>query len=166
MNPTHDTLGSPASPDLQRLLDAELSLRSRVGYVLLLLASLGMACLAGSLWATEPALPVRTQVAFALIISIALGWVSFSIWVLRHRRVLYARDRIVAGRMAVTFTSIFVLGTLAAGYQTGNAAVYWAAALGLVLLGVAVVMLARGHRAFNRLAGRREALERAMGRRS
>ena len=155
---------SPVIPDVQRLLDAELSLRSRLGYVALLLVSLAMAALAGALWLTEPALPLRTRVAFALMIVIGLCWAVFSVWVLRHRRVLYARQSIVAGRMAVTFTSVFVLGALATGYESGKEAAYAAAALGVVMLIAAVLMLWRGHQAFNRLAERRDALARQLGR--
>lgn len=162
-NPAHPG-GSPTLPDVQRLLDAELSLRSRLGYVALLLGSLGMAALAGALWLTEPALPFRTQVAFALMIVIGLSWTVFSVWVLRHRRVLYARQHIVAGRMAVAFTSVFVVSALAIGYGSGKDGAYAAAALGGVMLIAAVLMLLRGHRAFNRLAERRDGLARELGR--
>ena len=151
-------------PDVQRLLDAELSFRSRLGYVALLLGSLAMATLAGALWLTEPVLPFRTQAAFALMIVIGLSWVVFSAWVLRYRRVLYARQHIVAGRMAVTFTSLFVVSALAIGYGSGKDAAYAAAALGGVMLIAAVLMLQRGHREFNRLAERRDGLARELGR--
>jgi hypothetical protein len=35
--------------------------------------------------------------------------------VLTHRRVLLGRQSIVAGRMAVTFTGLFLMGALAVG---------------------------------------------------
>src|ERR671918_2584122 len=87
----------------QRLADAELSVRSRLGYVALLLVALMMTSVIGALWMTEPVLPWRTQLAFGMMIVIGLSWVAFALWVLTHRRVLLARDSVVAGRMAVTF---------------------------------------------------------------
>ena len=60
----------PSTVDLRRLLDRELSQASRLGYVALLLASLTMTVIVSSLWLTEPVLATRTQVAFALMISI------------------------------------------------------------------------------------------------
>ena len=153
-----------AAPALQRLTDAELSLRSRLGYVALLLAALMMTGVISALWLTEPELPARTHLAFAAMIVIGSSWVVFALWVLTHRRVLLATHRIVAGRMAVTFTALFVLGSLAAGYRTGGPAAYAAAVLGLVMLAGAVTMLILAHRKFRRLTELRMALERAVGR--
>lgn len=160
------TLGSGPTPPaaLQHLADAELSLRSRLGYVALLLAALMMTGVIGSLWLTEPALPMRTQVGFAVMIGIGLSWVTFALWVLTHRRVLLAPHRIVAGRMAVTFSALFLMGALAVGYQTGGSAAYAASAVGVVMVACAVIMLIGAHRRFARLAHRRETLERELGR--
>ena len=93
------------------------------------------------------------------MIVIGLSWVAFALWVLTHRRVLLARDSIVAGRMAVTFTALFLTGALAVGYETGGRAPYTAAVLGAVMLGGAVAMLVRAHRTFARLTARRRVLE-------
>ena len=160
MTSTH--FPTPPTADLRRLLDAELSLRSRLGYVALLLASAAMTAVIVSLWLTEPTLPTRTAVAFAVLTLIGLSWIVFSVWVLT-RRPLFGRDCLVAGRMAVTFTSAFVVGTLAVGYSSGGAAPYAAFAMGLVLLAVAVVALVRARRNVTRLTTRREALERELG---
>src|SRR6266542_6921921 len=101
---------SPPTPAaaIQRLADVELSLRSRLGYVALLLAALMMTGVVGALWLTEPALPLRTQIGFALMVVIGLSWVAFALRVLTSRRMLLARHRIVAGRMAVAFTALFL----------------------------------------------------------
>jgi hypothetical protein len=109
-------------------------------------------------------LVVRCQLAFGVMIGIGLSWVAFALWVLTHRRLLLARHRIVAGRMAVTFTALFLAGALAAGYQSGARAAFAAAALGIVMLGAAVAMLLQAHRAFDRLTARRRALELELGR--
>jgi len=166
MTTRHDTpfsaLPTGSAAALQRLVDAELSLPSRLGYVALLLAALTMTTVVGTLWATEPALPPRTQLAFGAIVAIGSSWVAFALRVLTHRRVLLARHRIVAGRMAVTFTSFFVLAALALGATTGGSGPYKAAAVGIVMLAAAVVVLVHAHRSFDRLAARRDVLRREI----
>jgi hypothetical protein len=150
--------------ELLRLADTELSLRSRLGYVALLLAALMMTSVVGSLWLTEPSLPRRAHAGFALMTVIGISWVVFAIRVLTHRRVLLARHGIVAGRMAVTFTSVFVLGALVAIFAAGGAAAYAATATGVVMLGAAIVLLRRAQQTFARLTERRDVLARELGR--
>src|SRR5678815_4371066 len=82
--------------DIQQLAAAQLSLPSRVGHTALLMVSVTMAVAVGSLWATEPSLPMRTQMAFAVIVAMSLGWTVFAMWVLTRRRVLLGTDRVVA----------------------------------------------------------------------
>ena len=119
---TRSHTSSPALPAesaaaLQRLLDTELSLPSRLGYVALLLVALTMTGVITALWTTEPVLPLRAQVGFGLMVAIGVSWIIFAVWALTHRRILFARHQIVAGRMAVTFTTVFLLGTLGRGLQ-------------------------------------------------
>jgi hypothetical protein len=45
-----------------------------VGYVTLALAGLLGSGLIGLLWATEPGLPPRTRIAFAVLVAIGVGW--------------------------------------------------------------------------------------------
>jgi hypothetical protein len=158
MTSTHSSL------DLPRLLDAELSRPSRFRHVALLLGSLTMTIIVVSLWLTEPALPTRTQAAFGLMIVIGLSWAAFAVWVLIARRTLLGRDSIVAGRMAVSFTTMFIVGALTLGYMNGGTAPYAAAAMGLGLLAAAVALLVRAQRRVTALTTRREALERELGR--
>lgn len=166
MTTRHDsapqTLPAASAAALHRLIDAELSLPARLGYVALLLAALTMTGVVATLWATEPGLPLRAHLGFALMVVIGSSWIVFAIWVLTHRRVLLARHRIVAGRMAVTFTSAFALTMLALGYTTGWSEPYKAAAVGLLMLSAAIVVLVRAHRSFARLAERRDMLEREL----
>jgi hypothetical protein len=133
-----------------------------LGNLALLLAALGMTVVVVSLWVTEPALPLRTHVAFGVMTAIGLSWSAFAIWVLTSRRVLFARQRVVAGRMAVTFAAVFTAGALAAAVATGAAAALAAGGTGVVMVAVAVVILRRAHRASARLMARREALEREL----
>lgn len=140
--------------DMQHLIAGELSLRSRIAYTALLLVSLGVAGAIGSLALTEPSLPQRTQIAFAMIVAIALSWVAYSIWVLTRRQVLFAGHRIIAGRMAVAFSALFVAGFAALGK-------YAAVGFGVVMLAVAVGVLVSARRRFRALMERRRALEAA-----
>jgi hypothetical protein len=166
MSPPHGpsprTMPAASAAALQRLTDAELSMPSRLGYLALLLAALTMTGVIATLWATEPVLPLRAQVGFGVMVVIGSSWVAFALWVLTHRRILFARHSIVAGRMAVTFTSLFVLGALLLGFTSGRSEPYKAAAFGLVMLGAAV--LVRAHRRFAQLNERRAVLEREIGR--
>lgn len=162
-NAPRSAIPAASAASLHRLVDAELSMPSRLGYVALLLAALTMTAVVGTLWATEPSLPPRAHVGFGLMVAIGSSWIVFAIWVLTHRRILFARHQIVAGRMAVTFTAVFLAGTLVMGYTTGRSEAYKAAAVGVLMLGMAVVVLVRAHRSFARLASRRDALERELG---
>jgi hypothetical protein len=154
---------SLSTAHLSRLLDTELSRRSRLGHVGLLLVSTAMTVVVVSLWVTEPALPVRTQVAFGAMTVIGLAWMVFAGWVLTTRRVLLGRDSVVAGHLAVTFTAVFVAGALLVGYSTGGKAPFAAAATGAGLLGVAIALLVRARRRVAGLTARRDALERDLG---
>jgi hypothetical protein len=151
---------SPAS--IERLLDAELSLPSRLGHVLLLLVSLTMAGALGSLWITEPGLPLRTHVGFAVMTAIGLSWAAFSLWVLTHRRTMLVRHEIIAGRMAVTFTAFFAAGAIAMAVTTGGPAFYAGSVVAGVMMAAAAAVLVRARRRFARLVERRAVLERQL----
>jgi hypothetical protein len=151
------------SSELHRIAAAELSRSARVGYVALLMAALTMTLIVAALWLTEPRLPGRTALAFSIFIVIGLSWASFAAWVLTHKRVLLARHRIVAGRLAVVFSTVFAVGALAVSVSSHRPAGFAAAGLGVVLMSVAGVMLVRAERAFSRLTERRSALERELG---
>jgi len=160
------TLPPASAVALKQLVDAELSMPSRLGYVALLLAALTMTGVVGALWATEPTLPLRVHIAFGFMVGIGAAWVVFAVWVLTTRRILLARHRVIAGRMAVTFTSLFVCGALGLGITTGRPEPYTAAAVGVVMLGAAAWILIRAHRSFGRLTERRDLLEKEIGRRA
>src|SRR5690606_18062315 len=93
---------SPLDPDtLLRSAQTELSMKARLGYVALLLASLLGCAGITSLWWTEPTLPLRTDLAFGVMTLIGLAWTVFALRVLTGPRVMFVHHRIVAGRMAV-----------------------------------------------------------------
>jgi hypothetical protein len=154
-------------PDVQRLAAAQLSLPSRLGYVLLLLVSLLMAVAIGSLWATEPSLPPRTQAAFALIVSIALAWVIFAAWALARRRVLFGRDRVLAATMGLTFSIVGAMGLAALGYWRAlGSGAYVGAILQLGLAGAAARLLVKARQRVAELSRRRQALDEQLSARA
>lgn len=148
--------------ELRRLTQLELSPRARAGYVALLLASAAMTAIVGALLLTERGLPPRTQIAFATLAAIGLGWIAFASWVLTHTRILLGRQRVVASRMAVLFAAVFTAGALVVGVTTGQPAAFAAAGLGLGMLALAGAQLVRARRRFAELSSRRAALEREL----
>ena len=155
---------STLTADLRRLTETELSIPSRLRYVGLLLASAAMTAVTGSLWLTEPGLPARTRIAFAVMVLLGLAWTAFAAWVLTRKRILLAPHRIVAGRLSVAACSVFTLGALAVGVSTSKPAALLAAGTGAAMLGLAVFLLRRAHRAFALLTERRAALAQDLGR--
>ena len=147
---------------VQALAGAELSLKARLGYVGLLLISAALTTVVVSLWFTESALPLRTQLAFAAMSLIGVSWMALATWTLRARRPLFARDRVIAGGMAVTFSSLFVAGSTAAVFMTGGAAAYGALATAVAMLVAAIATLVGARRRFAALSLRRAELERAV----
>jgi hypothetical protein len=93
-------------------LDEPLSLRRRMVTVAALLGGLAAAAVTGLLWATEPALPLRTQVAFAGIVVIGLAWAGYGAWALTRRTPLFALERVVAAWLGVGATAILAAATV------------------------------------------------------
>jgi hypothetical protein len=162
------TLIQPPDPSvaagLGHLARTELSLRARLGHVLLALVGSAMTIVVVSLWLTEPALPTRTRTAFAMLSIIGLAWVAYSVWVLSARRVMLARQRVVAGRLAVAFTGAFAGGCVLLASTTPPDAVWPALMMSVALLAVALVLWRRAEAAYAKLLVRREMLERQLTR--
>ena len=162
---THPTPPATLANDLRQLTALELSLPSRLRYVALLLGASTMSAIVIALLVTEPKLPVRTSVALGVMAVIGVSWMVFAAWVLTRKRVLLGSHRIIAGRLAVVFSAVFVIGALSVGLTTSQASPFAAAAMGAVMLSVAVTMLARAKRQFAQLSKRRDELQRLLGRR-
>lgn len=152
-------LSPELAASLERITAAELSSIARLGHVALMLVAAAMSIAVASLLVTEPALPPRTRAAFVVMVVIGLSWTVYALWVLTYKRGLLANLRVVAGRMAVTFTSIFVLGALSLGIATGTTGFYLAAGLGAGMLAVAIGLLVRANRHRANLQARCRALE-------
>lgn len=158
--------GNPAlsMARVEALIAAEISAPSRIRYLLLLLTSLSTSSLVASLLLTEAALPLRTRIALAVVLMFGLCWAVFAGWVLTRRRVLLARHRLFAARMAVAFTSIYTIGAFVVGYWT-PAGHYWLAAAGsgAIMLAAALALLIRAQRRVRSLDRRRLELEQQLG---
>jgi hypothetical protein len=151
--------------DLRRLTAQELSLPSRLRYVGLLLAASTMTAVVTALLLTEPRLPNRTAIALVVAALIGVAWMAFATWVLTRKRVLLGAHRIIAGRLAITCSTVFMIGAVFVGVVTSSNAALAAAAMGALMLAVAVMMLIRARRRFAELSKRRDELERELGRR-
>lgn len=144
-------------------LDGELARRDRIRYVLVLLASLTVTSLVGTLWATEPDLPLRTHLAFGGLVTLGLGWMAVTGYVLSRRRPLYAADRVLATGMAVVATSVVGAGsTTIAVLRAGALTSVTVGAAATTLAGAAVVLHLRARAWRRTLLDRRRELEHAL----
>ncbi|MGH8052022.1 MAG: hypothetical protein ACRERV_12805 [Methylococcales bacterium] len=162
MNQNSFESSSDDSIDLVQLTGHALSTRARLGHVGLLLAALAMSIVLVALLVTEPGIPMRTHIAFAVMLAMSLSWTGYTIWVLKNRWTLLANHRIVAGKMAVAFTAIFTIAALATGFSTGKSTGFLAAGMGAALLVIAIGLLARAKQRFIFLQNRRVQLEREL----
>ena len=147
---------------IQQLSQGEMSVKSRLGYVALLLVSTAMTVGIVSLWVTEPHLPMRAQIAFGVMSLIGISWAALSTWALTTRRILLARDRVIAGWMSVTFTGLFLAAAIVAVAISGKAAAFGAAATGALMFASALRVLSGARRRFAELSARRAELEREL----
>ncbi|MFJ6085000.1 transmembrane transport protein [Streptomyces sp. NPDC092369] len=133
--------------ELERALAAEVSLSARMRHACVGLAGGCGAALIAVLWATEPhPLPARTRAAFAALIAVGLAWAAFAGWVLSRRRPLYARDRVLGARLALTVTTLTcAAGTTLAALRGTTAEVLTTAFAGTALMVAAGLLLLRAH---------------------
>jgi multisubunit Na+/H+ antiporter MnhG subunit len=140
-----------------------LTLRRRLGYVAAGLGGTAGAMLLGLLWITEPTrLPARTQFAFTVLILIGVGWAAFAAWAL-IRRPLFAVDRVAAASLALTFSTLLTAGMVVIALTRANTpALVAAVGLGVALLTVASLMVARARAYRAALLARRRDLEKQL----
>ncbi len=146
MNMTCDSQLPPIESVLV-LVRGELSPAKRWSYrVILVLASIGVAAVL-SLWMTEPRpLPARLHVAFGVLCSIGLGWVSVLSWILLRRGCPLAIDRLATAWMATTACGLsLIVSVVIAGSRGSLASLATAGFVGAGLLGLAVLFLRRAY---------------------
>ncbi|MFI9332797.1 transmembrane transport protein [Kitasatospora sp. NPDC052868] len=147
MSEYHDAARRAVPKELERALEAEVSLRSRMRHVAVGLGGCCSAALVTVLWVTEPhPLPARTQAAFAGLIAVGLAWAAFTGWVLSRRRPLFARDQVLGARLALAVSAgTCAVGTTLAATRGTTAETLATALAGGVLIAVAGLLLARAH---------------------
>lgn len=143
---------------IQTLVRGHLSARSKALHAVLLVAAAAMAIVVASIWITEAALPARTQVAFAVLVVIALGWVAHATWVLTHTAILLVPHQVQAARLSVGACVLFLGGCVAAQLIVGGPAALLALASALVMTAVSVLNFRTSRARFHALMRRREAL--------
>jgi hypothetical protein len=148
---------------LRMLTARTLSPAARYTHVAVLLLALIMCALIGSLLATEPALPGRTQAAFGVMLLIGATWVGYAAWVLGIRKTLLANQRVVAGCMAVGFTGAFFACSAIAVLISGSALALATAATAGTLLACALAVLVSATSNAARLRALRRVLEEQLG---
>lgn len=148
--------------ELERALVAEVSLRSRMRYMVVGLAGGCGAALVAVLWVTEPGpLPARTQVAFAGLIVVGVAWAALAGWILSRRRPLFARDRVLGAWLALVVTTVTGVAGVALTAVRGTAAEALAVALaGAALVATAGLLLVRARFRRRELLRLRDALRR------
>jgi hypothetical protein len=156
MNTLRHRQSSP--DDLLALADTELSLASRLGYATLLLAFVVMIGVIGFLGVTEPSLPSRARIVFAVIIAIGVFGTVFALWALTNRRALLAWHRVIGCRVAVAFAAMNVLGASIIGLVKGIPGAFVVAGFGVILLCGTIALLRQANRQFAALTARRHAL--------
>ncbi|BBH69530.1 hypothetical protein ACTI_62150 [Actinoplanes sp. OR16] len=133
-----------------------MSLRRRVGLVLVALAGGCGAALLTLLALTEPEpLPLRTKAAFGALAVMSSCWSAYAAWCLR-RMPLFAADRVIAGWLALIFTTVTAIAVLAVAVTRPGPVPLTALATALLSVAVAGWLL---HRA----TARRKALLRFRG---
>ncbi len=156
----------PSIAEMQQRLAVELSTRARVVLTLLFLVDLAVGIVVLALWLTEPSLPLRTQVAFGLLLAGASTWALYFGWTLSRRKVLLARQRVISGWIAFVFTGLLTAGcaALAIAQPDARNLALTAAAMGATFCVAAGLLLQRAHAGYQELVDRRAGLEQELGR--
>ena len=157
----------PSAAEIRTLVSAELGRAAGLRHVALLLGALTVAGLNMALLLTEPGLPLQARSArailFALMVVIGSCLSVFSMWFLIRRGILLGVERVLAARLAATFTTVFTVGAWAVGRwgPTGRPG-YVLMAAGLAMMAVAAVLVLNTRRRLEELKRRRAVLERTL----
>lgn len=156
----------PSVAEMKRLVASELSTGRRMLYTLLLCFDLAVGAVFAALLWTEPGVPVRTRVAFVGGLMIAAVWAVYFVSLLMRKKVMLARQQVVAGRIAVAFSGLFAAGcgVLAVAVPEVRGTALAAGACGVGMFAVAGWMLVRARRRFGELVERRRKLEHELAR--
>ncbi len=152
----------PSAAELQRLATNQLSSAARAGHLALLLAALTVVVVTASLVLTEVALAPRALAAFGAVIVMGACWVAYAVWALTTRRLMLPTHRVVAARMALTFSAVFSVASALVAILVPAVTAWWAVAFGGVMCLVAWGVLQRARATVDRLRARRHEIELAL----
>jgi membrane associated rhomboid family serine protease len=152
----------PSAAELQRLVMNQLSATARAGHVALLLAALAVVAVTASLALTEVGLAPRAQAAFGAVIVVGVSWVVYAWWALTTRRLLLPTHRVVAARMALTFSAAFSVASVLVAVLAPAGAAWSAAAAGGLMCLAAWGLLRKARVTVERLRARRHEIELAL----
>jgi len=144
--------------DLLALVDTELSAGSRLVLVSLLVASAMATVAVGIKGLTTPALPLAGRIAFAMISALGVLSIVLGLRTLSRRGALLARQRVIAGRIAVASAAIVVLASSLIAWAKNIPAAYYVAGFGVFLLAGTIALLRQENRKLAALNARRHAL--------
>ena len=150
--------------DLLALADTELSLAARLGQLTLLLAFVTMIGVVGFLGVSEASLPSRVRMLFGAIIGIGAVGAAVALRTLTSRGALLARQRVVAGQVAVGLSALVALGAGIIGFVRGIPAAYAVAGFGALLLAGTVAVLRQENGRLAALTARRRTLAEQLNR--
>lgn len=139
---------APPAEKTIALIKGELASRRRWFYRCVMVAAiLGLSALL-SLWLTEPTpLPIRLHLAFAGLTAVLVGWIGVLGWILLRRSCPTADDRVATSWMATLASALFTaVGVPIAWFRSGPMMGASLAAMGIALLVIAGMMLARAYR--------------------
>jgi hypothetical protein len=136
---------STLEQELTRVTEQELTRNEKYGHLVLALVAGVFGAGLAMLIATEPGLPTRTVLAFAVLFVISLSWVAYSLGVLMRRRPLLANREIVAGRMSLLFSALFTIGAMLVGITVSHNPFTGAVGWGLIFMAFALALLIRAH---------------------
>jgi hypothetical protein len=133
--------------DMIERLSGRLSLRRRIATVVAMLGGLTVAAVVGLLWATEPGLPPRTQLAFGAIVVAGLAWFGYGLWALTWRLPLFALDRVVAAWMGLAACGLVAVPVAAIAISRHRLeAVALTTVAALLVMATVNLIRARAHR--------------------
>jgi hypothetical protein len=134
--------------DMIGRLSGQMSLGRRLANTAALVGGLCAAFIVGLLWATEPGLPARTEVAFGALIVLGLAWTGYGAWALTRRTPLFALDRVIAAWIAVAATGVLAVATFAVAIlRDGMPLVLYVIVAALATIAIVNLARARAYRA-------------------
>jgi hypothetical protein len=126
-------------------LEPSLSPGIRLRAVLALLSGVAGTVFVAGLWWSEPGpLPGRTHLAFAVFTVFCLAWAGYGAWLVTRRVPLFAREQVVAARLALAASIVTSTVVATVAVQRGTGLVP-ALGTGVLFVAVTLALTVRAH---------------------